>query len=65
MKNGKNTNKYFYLSTEKEAKILGYATRQKYMKFTNKEGQVYYSFVRTEELVSMYKLLKSRGRIVK
>ena len=65
MNKGKNTNKYFYLSTEKEAKILGFATGQRYMKFENKEGEKYYSFVRTDDLVFMYKILKKKGRIVK
>ena len=58
-----NKNKYFRVDSEREARALGFASRQKYMKFENKNGRTYYSFIRTDELIIIYKTLKKLGKV--
>lgn len=55
----KNNSKYFYVYSRDEADKLGHASKQRYMKFTNKEGQVFYSFVKTKHLIEVYRALRT------
>ena len=59
----KNNSKYFYVYTREDADKLGHMSKQKYMKFTNKKGRTFYSFIKTERLIEVYKALRTLNMV--
>ena len=48
--------KYFYVFNRKEADTIHKMTNSRYYKFTNKDGEVKYSFLKSKDVLMAYRM---------